>query len=130
MSLSSGVFPSCWKSAEMFPVHNKGCKRNIDNHRGITSLCVISKLFELVIMEPSASHFKHHLSEDQHGFIARRSTTSNLLCLTSYITESMTDHMQTDVIYTDLSAAFDKLNHPIAIAKLRQSPTMVRILSI
>lgn len=69
-------------------------------------------------MEPLVSHFKQHLSEDQHGFMAGRSTTSNLLCLTSYITESMTDHMQTDVIYTDLSAAFDKLNHPIAIAKL------------
>lgn len=30
----------------------------------------------------------------------------------------MTDRAQTDVIYTDLSAAFDKLNHAIAVAKL------------
>ena len=50
--------------------------------------------------------------------MAGRSTATNLLCLTSYITNSMSDRAQTDVIYTDLSAAFDKINHRISIAKL------------
>lgn len=118
MSLSSGVFPSCWKLAHMYPVHKKGSKRDVDNYRGITSLTAISKLFELIIMEPLLSHCKHVLSPDQHGFTAGRSTSTNLLCLTSHITQSMIERAQTDVIYTDLSAAFDKLNHAIAIAKL------------
>lgn len=102
----------------MFPVHKKGNKRDVDNYRGITSLSSVSKLVELVIMEPLLSHCKQYLSSDQHGFVSGRSTTTNLLCLTSYVTESMTERAQTDVIYTDLSAAFDKLNHAIAIAKL------------
>ncbi|XP_053685949.1 uncharacterized protein LOC128735493 [Sabethes cyaneus] len=120
MSISSGVFPSCWKFAHMFPVHKKGSKRDVNNYRGITSLSAVSKLFELVIMEPLLSHCKQYLSADQHGFISQRSTTTNLLCLTSYITGSMDHRAQTDVLYTDLSAAFDKINHDIAIAKLHR----------
>lgn len=117
-SLRNGVFPSCWKCAHMFPVYKKGDRRDIDNYRGITSLSAVSKLFELVIMEPLRAHCKQLLSGDQHGFTPGRSTTSNLLCLTTYITDSMVRHTQTDVIYTDLTAAFDLINHRIAIAKL------------
>lgn len=118
LSLSSGIFPSCWKIAEMFPVHKKGSKRDVNNYRGITSLSAVSKLFELVVMDSLNSHCKQYLSADQHGFTSGRSTTTNLLCLTSYITNGMNAQAQTDVIYTDLTAAFDKLNHEIAIAKL------------
>lgn len=75
-------------------------------------------LFELIVMPPLLSHCKQYLSDDQHGFTSDRSTTTNLLCLISYICNNMTEQAQTDVIYTDLSAAFDKLNHSIAVAKL------------
>lgn len=104
----------------MFPVHKKGSKRDIDNYRGITNLSAVSKLFQLIIMKPLLSHCKHYLSDDQHGFMTGRSTTTNLLCLTSYVMQTMREGLQTDVIYTDLFAAFDKLNHAIAIAKLQR----------
>lgn len=102
----------------MFPVHKKGNKRDCNNYRGITSLSAIAKLFELIIMEPLFSHCKPYISTDQHGFLTGRSTATNLLCLTSYITNSMSERAQTEVINTDLIAALDKLNHRIAIAKL------------
>lgn len=120
LSLSNGVFPALWKTAVMYPVYKKGDRKDVNNYRGISSLCALSKLFELVVMDPLLSHFKPYLSNDQHGFTAGRSTTTNLLCLTSYITESLSDRNQTDVIYTDLSAAFDKINHAISIAKLER----------
>lgn len=120
LSLTSGVFPSVWKCALMYPVHKKGNRRDVNNYRGISTLCAISKLFELVVMEPLLSHCKQHLSNDQHGFISGRSTTTNLLCLTSHVSDSLAERTQTDVIYTDLSAAFDKINHAIAIAKLEK----------
>lgn len=118
LSLTLGVFPSTWKLAHMFPVHKSGNKHDVGNYRGITSLCAVAKLFELVMMEPLLAHCKPYISVDQHGFVTGRSTATNLLCLTSYITESMSKRFQTDVIYTDLTAAFDKLNHNVAIAKL------------
>lgn len=120
LSLSNGTFPSIWKTAFMFPVYKKGDRKDINNYRGISSLCAISKLFELVVMEPLLSHCKQFLCQDQHGFVSGRSTSTNLLCLTSYITQNFADRIQTDVIYTDLSAAFDKINHAITIAKLER----------
>lgn len=49
-----------------------------------------------------------------------RSTTTNLLTFTSYVTDGFSKGQQTDAVYTDLSAAFDKLSHDIAIAKLER----------
>ena len=48
----------------------------------------------------------------------KRSTTTNLLSFTTYVTDTMSMGHQTDVIFTDLSTAFDKINHAIVIAKL------------
>ncbi|XP_062557283.1 uncharacterized protein LOC134222155 [Armigeres subalbatus] len=46
-SLSSGLFPFVWKTAIMFPVYKKGDRKDVNNYRGISSLCAASKLFEL-----------------------------------------------------------------------------------
>ena len=87
-------------------------------YRGISAMSAIAKLCDLVVINPISSHFNQYISETQHGFVAKQSTSSNLLSLTSYITDHFEKSVQTDVIYTDLSAAFDKINHEIAIAKL------------
>lgn len=84
----------------MFPVYKKGERRDVKNYRGITSLGAISKLLELVVMDPLLSHCKQYLCGAQHGFIYGRSTASNLLCLTSHITESLAERAQTGEIDT------------------------------
>ncbi|XP_055585007.1 uncharacterized protein LOC129737869 [Uranotaenia lowii] len=117
-SLNTSTFPSIWKEAYMFPVYKKGDRKNVNNYRGISALCAIAKLFELVVLDPIFSYCKPYFSNDQHGFMPKRSTTTNLLAFTSKVQDSFASGFQTDVIYTDLSAAFDKVNHEIAIAKL------------
>ncbi|XP_055528104.1 uncharacterized protein LOC129720641 [Wyeomyia smithii] len=115
LSVAFSDFPSCWKSAYMFPVHKKGNKNDVSNYRGITSLCAVAKLFELVIMEPLLAHCKAFISTDQHGFTAGRSTTTNLLCLTSYISDSMAKRAQTDgrANSVELRFAFTNANNRI-----------------
>ena len=120
LSLSTGTFPSFWKSAFVFPVYKKGDKSNAENYRGISSLNALSKLFELLVMNHISFGCQRTISDDQHGFMPNRSTSTNLLTLTSFISEGFEKGHQTDVIYTDLSAAFDKINHRIAIAKLKK----------
>ncbi|XP_055604065.1 uncharacterized protein LOC129752302 [Uranotaenia lowii] len=117
-SLDRATFPLLWKEVYMFPVHKKGDRRDVNNYRGISALCSIAKLFELVVLDPISSFCKNYISNDQHGFMPKRSTTSNLLTFTSFVHESFAAKSQTDAIYTDLSAAFDKVNHEIAIGKL------------
>ena len=50
----------------------------------------------------------------------KQSTMSNLLEFTSFVIDGSNEGFYTDAIYTDLSAAFDKINHDITIAKLRK----------
>ncbi|XP_055527662.1 uncharacterized protein LOC129720236 [Wyeomyia smithii] len=120
LPLATGKFPVDWKQAYMFPVHKKGDRSNVNDYRGISALCAVPKLFELVIIKPIFSHCQHAISDDQHGFLPKRSTATNLLCFTSYVFESFAQRSQADAIYTDLSAAFDKVNHRITVAKLER----------
>ena len=120
LSLESGVFPTVWKDAFMYPVHKKGDKRNVDNYRGISAINAVAKLFELVVLDPMFFHSKQYISDTQHGFMPKRSTTSNLLVFTSYVIDALAAGYQVDAVYTDLTAAFDRINHDIAIAKLRR----------
>lgn len=50
----------------------------------------------------------------------KRSTSSNLVTFTSFILREMEKGHQVDAVYTDLSAAFDKMNHAIALAKFEK----------
>ena len=118
LSISTGTFPNTWKQAFIFPVHKKGVRTMADNYRGVSALCATSKLFELVVFGPVFSHCQLAIADEQHGFFPKRSCATNLLCFTGYVFDSFDERIQTDAIYTDLSAAFDKVNHRIAIAKL------------
>lgn len=118
MSLTSKVFPECWKLSYVFPVFKKGSRMNVSNYRGIAALSSISKLFEVIVLQQLIQSYSHYISPDQHGFMPKRSTTTNLACFTSFVIRQIEAGQQVDAIYTDLSAAFDKMNHQIAIAKL------------
>ena len=48
-SLSSGIFPRLWKSSWMVPIFKKWDRSCASNCRGITSLCAVSKAFELLL---------------------------------------------------------------------------------
>lgn len=117
LSLSSGVFPDCWKESFVFPIHKKGCKRSVANYRGIAALSAVSKLFELIVLQRLVQDCSQTISADQHGFMPKRSTTTNLTVFTSFIIREIERGHQVDAIYTDLSAAFDRMNHEIAISK-------------
>ncbi|XP_052561944.1 uncharacterized protein LOC120429973 [Culex pipiens pallens] len=110
-SLSTGVFPCFWKKSFLFPVHKKGPKRDVRNYRGIAALCAVSKLFEVIVLDFIKFNCCDYIAQDQHGFMAKRSTSSNLVTYSSFILRTMQKRKQIDAIYTDLSAAFDKLNH-------------------
>ena len=119
-SLSLGVFPDCWKKSAMFPVYKKGNKHDIVNYRGITSLSAGSKLFEILVGNVLSREFKPYMSTAQHGFYPGRSTTTNLLEFSSHCMKNIEKGLQVDTIYTDLKAAFDRVDHNILLAKIER----------
>ena len=58
------------------------------------------------------------INNSQHGFIPGKSCTSQLVEVHDYIGSLLDAGKQTDVIYMDMSKAFDKVNHQILIHKL------------
>lgn len=117
-SFVQGKFPSIWKQSFMFPVFKHGDRRNVKNYRGITSLSAASKLFEIIVSGYVLQRTKSYISDDQHGFMPGRSVSTNLLQFTSMCIRQFEAKAQIDVVYTDLKAAFDKIDHRILLCKL------------
>lgn len=63
-------------------------------------------------------HVKNIILPEQHGFMNGRSTVTNLVCKTQFINEILDQGGQVDVIYTDFSKAFDRLDHALLLSKL------------
>lgn len=118
LSLQQSKFPTEWKKSVMFPVFKKGAKRLIGNYRGITSLCAGSKLLEIVVGEVISFNCRSFICPEQHGFMPGRSVTSNLMEFTNFCIENIAAGRQVDAVYTDLKAAFDRLDHTIVLQKL------------
>ena len=118
-SIKEGCVPSLWKSALVTPIHKSGDRNNIENYRPISKLCAFAKLFERVIYRQVYSAISSSFIPEQHGFLKNRSTVSNLLLSNDYFTSSMDSGAQVDLIFTDFSKAFDRIDHLILLQKLQ-----------
>ena len=119
LSLDSGFFPELWKKSFIIPIHKSGSRNNISNYRGIAKLSAIPKLFEQLLTEHLTFQCKPLISPFQHGFLNGSSTVTNLLQFVTHTISAFQNKMQTDVLYTDFSKAFDKINHNLLLLKLQ-----------
>jgi hypothetical protein len=117
-SLESGCVPSVWKRCFVVPILKSGDKHDITNYRPISKLCSIAKLFEKIIYDKIFPLLRPFVIDQQHGFVSRRSTETNLNEFVHRIATAMDQGFQIDVIYTDYSKAFDKISHSLLVQKL------------
>lgn len=119
-SLKTGKFPTRWKTARVVPIFKSGSKLDPTNYRPISLLCAASKLFETVLHTLLTFSVKTTLLPQQHGFLSGRSTTTNLVNFMLHASEAVQERGQLDVVYFDLSKAFDVVCHDILFKKLCQ----------
>lgn len=118
-SLDSGIFPSTWKVAHLVPIFkNNGDKNSVENYRGISKLCIFSKIFECVIYDQLFYSFKNLIATEQHGFFAKRSIETNLVSYYQFLSTALDRRVQVDSVYADFSKAFDKVDHNLLVGKL------------
>nr|CAI5855778.1 unnamed protein product [Callosobruchus analis] len=116
LALRNGCFPLLWKVSKVCPVFkNKGVKCEIENYRPITIINNFSKVFETHIYDAIYWHVQNSILPEQHGFVKKRSTVTNLFCTTQFISENIDFRAQLDIIYTDFSKAFDRIDHSILL---------------
>ena len=84
-------------------------------------LALPGKLLEKLVHKQLFAHLRSNnlLSEKQHGFITKKSTSTALQDFISYITTCVNNAEICSGIYIDLSKAFDSLNHVFLLHKLK-----------
>ena len=110
-SMSMGVIPMSLKSAIVTPVYKGGPREHAKNYRPIALTSVLSKVMERVITDKLTEYLEenNYMSDRQHGFTIGRSTLSQLIVHYEELVEGLSGgNCNVDIVYTDLSKAFDK----------------------
>ena len=112
-SFQQGELPFDWKQANIVPIFKKGNRAHATNYRPISLTSICCKIMERIIHSHLFSHLEslNILCEQQHGFRPRRSCESQLITTLNDITKTTDSGLQTDIIFLDLSKAFDKVPH-------------------
>ena len=110
-SISTGIFPSAWKTARVSPIFKKGKKNDPNNYRPISVIPAVAKIFEKVIFEQLYNYFNINrlLTHCQSGFRSLHSTLTALLEATSNWSVNIDSGLLNGVIFIDLKKAFDIL---------------------
>ena len=117
-SSNNSHFPNFLKLADVIPAHKKGERTMKDNYRPVSILPPISKIFERNIFEQLSSYIEKLLSPSLFGFRKGYSTQHCLSIMINKWKKAIDSGKIAGALITDLSKAFDCLNHELLIAKL------------
>ena len=111
--INSGIFPDCWKYANVQPIHKNNSRQIISNYRPISLQPICSKILEKIVFDQVYAFLNTNnlLSVNQSGFRPGDSTIYQLLSITSTIYDSFENYDETRAIFLDISKAFDKVWH-------------------
>ena len=121
LSITSGVFPSNWKIAKVSPLFKSGDLSNANNHRPISVLPTIARIFERLIFDQLYTYVNENnfLYTYQSGFRPLHSTLTALLDITNEWCFNIDKGMVNGVLFQDLKKACDTVDHVILLTKLR-----------
>ena len=104
--------------AYVTPLHKKGKKDLQENYRPVSILPIFFKVFERRMFAKMSHFFDNILSKQQCGFRKGYSTQQCLLAVLEKWKQAVESGQMFGALLTDLSKAFDCLDHELLIAKL------------
>ncbi|XP_065642506.1 uncharacterized protein LOC136074133 [Hydra vulgaris] len=119
-SICEGQVPAAWLKANITPLHKKGSKLDASNYRLISLTSACCKILERIVKDCLTEYLSANnlLSQNQHGFVAKKSCITNLLETVDQISNSMAKGYSADVLYLDYEKAFDTPPNNLMLHKL------------
>ena len=119
MSMKCGRVPSDWKIAYVCPIFKKGDRKLPSNYRPVSLTSICGKVMESIISDSMIAFLRanHLLSDEQYGFLAKRSTCTQLLTTLNDFTLLADNKMRVDAVYIDFAKAFDSVSHSKLLLK-------------
>ena len=123
LSISQGVFPSCFKKCVVLPIFKSGDPLDCSNFRPIALSLSISKILEKCIKSRILLFLNKNefFSKNQFGFLPDRSTNDALFLFNKVLHDILDSNNKVLGIFLDIKKAFDSVNHTILLKKLYQA---------
>ena len=118
LSLQTGIFPDEWKLALVIPLIKKfGLEELFKNYRPVSNLPFVGKLTERAVIKQEATHMDMNcpLPNCSSAYRPGHSTETALVKVHADILKNMEEQKVTLLVLIDLSAAFDTVDHNIAL---------------
>ena len=114
------MFPDCLKIGRVVPLHKSGDATVENNYRPITTLPVLSKLFEKLLHSRMCSFASEYnlIVSFQYGFQSGLSTSNALLEYANEAYETFNDREINCTAFLDFRKAFDCVDVDILLMKL------------
>ena len=119
-TVSTGTYPNNMKNADITPAHKSNDRTDKTNYRPVSILPSISKIFERLLYSQINAYMDSKLSIYQCGFRKGFSSQQCLLLMIERWRQSIDKNGKCGSLLTDLSKAFDCLDHNLMIAKLNE----------
>ena len=116
-SVNKGIFPSALKHADITPGHKKDETTLKDNYRPVSILPTVSKIFERNMYKDIDDFMQKYMSSSLCGFRKGYNTQHCLLAMLEKWKKALDKKDCVAAVLTDLSKAFDCINHELMIAK-------------
>ncbi|CAG4975200.1 unnamed protein product [Colias eurytheme] len=120
LSLETGVFPNCWKTAVVIPIYKSGIKNQPENYRPIALLNILGKVLEKIVNYRLTSYLDKYqlISDNQFGFRKNKSTEHAISLLTNLISSHIENKECCIAVFLDLAKAFDTISLGLLAKKL------------